>query len=1594
MKRISFEEATRSADGVIKFADRSRKPVSNIGPGNLPTISVNPVTADVTESAPVTRKISFEEATRNRSEIIQPTAVEPEAPEQESRWTMEAFAEGAKDYLGAVTQSQTDRFNAVLSRAGVISPDSPDYVAGVGMDDPFALDRAIKDRKEADVRNAEQQGREGFLGSIGNPLDLMANEGASQFLIRRGVGQALNIDRLNMDVNEKLALEQQEARQLAARQRILANPSQFPQVSVDAARVAQAEYEAKEAKTVGQEAGEMVDNLAKQFEERPTETLATFANAIIADPAMAFAPVGMGAKPIQAARSVARVAPVIPGTRTAAAVTAADKIADAALTGALTNVGVEEIIAFDQGRELTAGERAANAGIGAVAAGGIQGVVQIFSRGKSARGAVGNPVSLDTLNQALQDLDVEGKVIDRVMNNPESYDPTVVNRVNELVGITPDMTNGQKVVAYIRRKKEIEEAFANAEQQKRDVELANNPPEGVLDRRVRFANDFEKALAQRAERAKESAEARVAADAELAQAAKRLDEEDIIAEAFESSAAVRQAMERARVRDSRLARPKWQRGSAPPELLMRLGAGALFGSAAFALADEDYKTGAAFAAGLAGLALPGGGNVRNIMRQAGAISYGDSIPSVNFKRMSDKLAESRGEAPKPYSQVMEEDFATIQRALQGDQAAYKKLYDDYNPAVIAAAKRMGTKIAPRLGMEVEDIAQEIMAAIFKSLPNYKPVAPFGAFIEHIAKQRMKDYFDKANAGKRQGEFKTASIFNDANDFGPGSARSGHIMEGDAPMYNQLADAEPAVSDWSSSYNLTPETAAIRDQAVSIIQNTIDRMNPRMRESFKQHHENGMSPDEIAEMTGQPTKTVYDQIARAEHMIAEAVGKGLNARKVAPTQVAQPEVKRGRGRPRKNQEGSVDPRVLTTTALIALGGAAVGAALNNENEAFGSDIHPAFWGAALGVAGALALRGKTVRGQTYGAKLIEGADYTLGVTSTQVKNISQQVWRRAVEFERAVLRDTHKYLEQVSPFVTIFEKLPPETRDVLARAILTGRGEVTNRILQAIGDRDLIDGWKQTRSALDSLRDQLVALKRFVPSDLEYFPRIVKDVPGLLKAIGADAKHPLTKLLDDARTKSLAKSGNALTEAEESLIISRYLAAERVKGNQPGFAKDRGVEEITPELQQYYASPIESLNSYIRSAVDDIERAKFFGKNIVTTADGNKLYTNVDASVGEIVKRELDAGMNPEEAAKLGDLLRARFINGDKVPNTFNRAFRDLSYAGLLGNIGSAIVQFGDVALQAYTQGMIPTISAVVKTLTNRKLVDMKDFGLQDHITAELLGQGKTTKLLNTVFKYSQFTRVDQFGKNVALNAAVISAARKAKTPQGIAEIEAKWRDALQPGEIKQLVADLQKGEVTDLVRSVAFAELSRTQPISRLEMPPAYLNNPNGRLLYSLKTFTIKQIDLLRRDAYNEIKAGRIKQGVANLANIAVVMSVSGVATSAVRDYIIGREVNLEGSDFAFNVLKTYGLSEFYLDRALGISKEDAAARRLAGDRFARQTEATPLRATVDLIVPPVKMFDEIIRADPVAVRYLPIIGPVLLEDQRAAQEAARGGSR
>jgi hypothetical protein len=51
--------------------------------------------------------------------------------------------------------------------------------------------------------------------------------------------------------------------------------------------------------------------------------------------------------------------------------------------------------------------------------------------------------------------------------------------------------------------------------------------------------------------------------------------------------------------------------------------------------------------------------------------------------------------------------------------------------------------------------------------------------------------------------------------------------------------------------------------------------------------------------------------------------------------------------------------------------------------------------------------------------------------------------------------------------------------------------------------------------------------------------------------------------------------------------------------------------------------------------------------------------------------------------------------------------------------------------------------------------------------------------------------------------------------------------------------------MTDDVKMYLFMKLSQVQPLTQSEMPVGYLKNPNLRIFYMLKTFSIRQVSYM-----------------------------------------------------------------------------------------------------------------------------------------------------
>jgi len=636
---------------------------------------------------------------------------------------------------------------------------------------------------------------------------------------------------------------------------------------------------------------------------------------------------------------------------------------------------------------------------------------------------------------------------------------------------------------------------------------------------------------------------------------------------------------------------------------------------------------------------------------------------------------------------------------------------------------------------------------------------------------------------------------------------------------------------------------------------------------------------------------------------------------------------------------------------------------------------------VGIAGAGALAGYTLAEEgdllssLYGAggalltrNMLKGdipsqIDRGLGVLSTQMRNISQVIGDRvALDYELGTLRKAHEHLKGSDPWVRELISLPKEQLNKLTSALFSGLKGGVEGVLREIGNPSLAREYYKVRDILNTVGRDLKDRGLLKNWREDYYPRIVTNREGLLDTLGIQAKETLTKLLAEAERKAVAK-GEAFGELEASHVINTYLKSPQGRAG-VGFLKGRKIGEVPEELLPFYANPIESLHTYLRSAVKEAAKADLFGKDL-KLRDGK---IDMESSIGELVSREIREGrLTPDQVPALHQLLRDRFVGGERSGASGIQTVKNVANIGLLADVVSAFRQLSDIGTVFYKYGVKPTMMAVVQGLRGKNSIRAADFGLMDHLAEEFVNQGTTARFLNTAFKASGFSLADLSMKTLDLNASLKKNQSLAKSESGARKLVSRWGDKLGPEGTAKLLQDLRDGNLSDDVLTATFADLTKSQPVSMSELPPAYAANPNGRFLYMLKSWQLKQYDLLRNDVYKQIKEGHVKEGVANLTKYAAAMTASGVAVNTVVDWLLGKPIDFEQS-VPEQMLKTIGWSSYQNDK---------------------MKSGKPAEALVGMAAPPYAMFDDIISRDPKATRYIPVVGDLLYFHQFGGSEKA-----
>lgn len=527
--------------------------------------------------------------------------------------------------------------------------------------------------------------------------------------------------------------------------------------------------------------------------------------------------------------------------------------------------------------------------------------------------------------------------------------------------------------------------------------------------------------------------------------------------------------------------------------------------------------------------------------------------------------------------------------------------------------------------------------------------------------------------------------------------------------------------------------------------------------------------------------------------------------------------------------------------------------------------------------------------------------------------------RQLEFDSAqsTLRDTRK----IVPLLKDIKKLSKE--DALIFDLARKNGE--QDVIQAISQKyNLDDSLASVRSVLDDIfkRAKEVGIK--IGYKENYSPRVIKDSEGFLDFLkGTESWSGIQEAIT-TKAKELGKTLNINEQAEIANNLLRGFSSSRINLSRPGAAKERTVDFITSDLNKFYESADASLVNYVQRMNDEIAARKFFGKG-----------KDVDESIGALVAKLTSEGkLSPSQEAEVSSILKSRFSKGKM--NEALSTYRNFEYLSTMGSPLSAITQIGDLAFSMYENGLVNAAKGLTKAVTGRG-IRKEDLGI-DQIAQEFTDRSKSAKAVETTFKLIGLDKMDRIGKETFINGAFSNFISKAKknSPELISELQRVFKE-----DAPRVLDELKNKQLTDDTRYLLFSKLLDYQPIAKSEMPAAYLNNPNGRIFYMLKSFALKQLDVFRRESFSKIASGNPKEiatGIKNFTLLGGGLIAANATADEIKDFITGRDTPL--SDKVIDNLA----------RLVMLSKYDAYKAREQGLG----------RTLLGKILPPTSVYDNV----------------------------------
>lgn len=506
-----------------------------------------------------------------------------------------------------------------------------------------------------------------------------------------------------------------------------------------------------------------------------------------------------------------------------------------------------------------------------------------------------------------------------------------------------------------------------------------------------------------------------------------------------------------------------------------------------------------------------------------------------------------------------------------------------------------------------------------------------------------------------------------------------------------------------------------------------------------------------------------------------------------------------------------------------------------------------------------------------------------------------------------------------------------------------------------------------REKLNQLRNDAIKVGYDVGFIDEYWPRAIKDREGFLQATEGVSQDPIFTQAFREQAKKLGITQEAFERDFPDIkadIISNLILGQTTGIGGPGNIQSRVFETIPKEYAQFYMDADASLMQYVYSMSKKIEARKFFGKvpqrisglkaakkrkqadlikykqladmartenpealveyekkiddlneDIVRIDEPLNIYkiqNDYTENIGTYITDMMTAGrIGKKDEKMVRDILNARF--NEQGTHGIINAVKNAAYIDVMGSPLSAITQIGDLAWAMYVgkvwtpKGFSDTAKNLSKAILNRSNITKEVLGFE-RIAQEFSDNTTLGKGVSKVFKLVGLEKIDSIGKEVLINNALDQFKAQAKAnPEALAKLIRPTFRNKSIDVVQELLAydpTNINSKPSDNIKMLLYSKVLDFQPVALSEMPELYLNSGNGRVFYMLKTYTMKQFDVFRREVFHNIKSENPQQkiqGIKNMVQLVALLTLANATADEIKDFMLGKETR-----FSDNVIENF----------------------------------------------------------------------------------------